>query len=219
MAATKTKRKPITMQHRHGFLTHRDAIWAAIRALKKFTYLDIEQKVNVRTDVKQDLVSTDTIRTYVKRLTLGKYLELIKGEKSDTDIHSRYIRKRWHLINDIGIDAPRLDKEGNESKQGEVRKQLWNAMKILKEFNWHDLVATAATGSTIIKELDVKDYIKHLKKAGYIRLVKPGNKVEPSRFRFIPARNTGPLPPMVQRVKQVFDPNLGEVVWPKGNES
>lgn len=219
MAETKNKRKPITMKHRHGFLTHRDAIWSAIRILKQFTYLDIEQKVNVSCKQKKPLVAIDTIRTYVKRLTLGNFLENIEGVSHIGNVTGSYTRKRWALINDVGIDAPRLDKKGCQSKQGIVRKRLWNAMKILKEFNWFELSAAAETDGIKIKELDVRDYLKHLKKAGYIRVVVQATHTSPARYRFIAAYNTGPLPPMVQRVKQVFDPNLGIVVWPKGVKS
>ena len=33
----------------------------------------------------------------------------------------------------------------------------------------------------------------------------------PTRYRLI--RNTGPRPPMVQRIDAIYDPNLGAVVW------
>ena len=66
---------------------------------------------------------------------------------------------------------------------------------------------------TPVKESDAKDYIKFLKAAGYVRIAQKRAPGRATLFQFIEARYTGPRPPMVQNIKQVFDPNLGEVVW------
>jgi hypothetical protein len=58
-----------------------------------------------------------------------------------------------------------------------------------------------------------RSYLKWLKRAGYVVEVqasKPGTK---ARFRLGHGKYTGPRPPMIQRIGQVFDPNLGEVVF------
>jgi hypothetical protein len=34
-----------------------------------------------------------------------------------------------------------------------------------------------------------------------------------TRYRFLAARYSGPKPPMIQRIKAVYDPNRSEVVW------
>lgn len=206
MAAVKHTRTPVNMPLRHGHLTHRDAIWEQIRKQKRFTVMDIEQ---------QTCINFETIKTYLKGLANAGYLREIDGEQNPKDKHGRYIRKRWELINDVGVDAPRVTKQGKPVTQGQAREKIWRAMKILGEFNWRELVATASTEKVTIKEYDLKDYLKHLHNAGYIIIVghrKPG---ESTRYKLIPSRYTGPRPPMIQRVKQVFDPNLGKVVWPK----
>jgi hypothetical protein len=60
-----------------------------------------------------------------------------------------------------------------------------------------------------------QDYLNQLALAGYLIEIKKGQAqgTHPTRFRFNPARNTGPRPPMIQRTKAVYDPNLGQVVW------
>ncbi len=222
MAAKKTQRKQAHLKARHGYLTHRDAIWAAIRELKKFTYFEIEHKVNgdsskgaaVKTNV-----STDTIRTYVRGLTRAGYIQEIEGQPNRKDPRARYTSKRWALIKDVGVDSPRVTREGVPVTQGRAREQMWKTMKVLGDFNWRELMATASTSEVVLKELDVKDYIKHLHNAQYIRRSQHRHPGSPTRYRFIQARYTGPLAPMIQRVKQVFDPNLGKVVWPKDGES
>lgn len=222
MAVKKHQRKAVHLKPRHGFLTHRDAIWAAIRELKTFTILDIEHKVNGDSskgaDVKTN-VSTDTIKTYVRGLTAANYLQEIEGQPNEKDLRICYVRKRWELIKDIGIDAPRVTRKGEPVTQGKARLQMWKAMKVLGDFNWIELTATASTKDVVIKELDAKDYIKHLHAAGYLKRSQDHQPGSPTRYRFIKTQYTGPLAPMIQRVKHVFDPNLGKVVWPKEGEA
>ncbi|MDT4835434.1 hypothetical protein FQZ97_690990 [compost metagenome] len=59
-------------------------------------------------------------------------------------------------------------------------------------------------------------YLRDLTLAGYVLVVdegKTGPKGRPARYRLAPGKYTGPLPPMIQRDGQVFDPNLGLVVY------
>lgn len=219
MSATKTKRKPVTMKHRHGFLTHRDAIWSAIRNLKQFGYLDIEQMVNVQTDEKLDRVSTETVRTYVKRLALGGYIKETEEIKVSKDTNDRYFRKQWELVNDVGIDAPVLTKDGKTSESGKMTKKIWNSIKILKKFSWKDVAVMSSTEELPIKERYIREYLENLRKARYIRLIQKGDKSRPSLYQFIPAKNSGPLAPMLRYKKEVFDQNIRAVVWAEGNES
>lgn len=44
-------------------------------------------------------------------------------------------------------------------------------------------------------------------------MVRPARGRIRARYRFIAGRNSGPRPPQVQRLKQVYDPNLDRVVW------
>ncbi|MEW6490806.1 MAG: hypothetical protein AB1578_23205, partial [Thermodesulfobacteriota bacterium] len=64
----------------------------------------------------------------------------------------------------------------------------------------------------VVGEADAEHYCRYLAKAGYLARV--GHR----RYRHLPRRRTGPLPPQIQRVRQVFDPNTGEVVWKGGAE-
>lgn len=87
-------------------------------------------------------------------------------------------------------------------------------MRMLGEFGYRDLTVTASTAATPIADIDAKDYLKHLYRAGYLKVTAPAHGNRPARYRLI--RNTGPKPPKVQRIRQVFDPNLNEVVWSQG---
>jgi len=210
MAATKTKRKPADSQLRHGHLTHRDAIWSAIRKLQEFGISDIENLTRV---------NHGTIETYLLGLTRADYLERT-AHQTRAQGDGKFQRSRWRLINDVGVDAPRVTRHGKRVTQGQARENMWRTMRIIGEFNARELAIQSSTEDVAVKASDAKDYVRHLHLAGYLKLTaesKPGNKPGTgtlARYRFIAACYTGPRPPMVQSVKQVFDPNLGKVMRP-----
>ena len=208
MAATRNKRKPIHIATSQRFPEGRQVIWAAIRKLRGFTVFDIERETRI---------NEHTIRTYVMGLERGGYLE----RHNPTRAKGQYQKARWTLVNDVGVDAPRVTRDGKPVTQGTRREQMWRTMRILGEFTIPDLAINASTEEHPVNEGDVKHYCMYLARAGYLTVVtpgKPGNRPGTGtrqRYRMLKSRYTGPQPPMIQRVHQVFDPNLGVVVWPK----
>ncbi len=197
------------IKHRHGHATHRDAIWSAIRDLREFSISEIEDKT---------LISHDSIKIYILGLTKAGYLKRAKHHHR-AKVDYRFVANRWQLINDIGVDAPRVTRGGKCITRGLGRENMWHAMRILRDFSAKELASHASTDDVIINHADAKNYINYLHKAGYLIVVMPatsGNKSDSqTRYRMPASRYTGPRPPMIQRTKQVFDPNTGEVVWPK----
>jgi hypothetical protein len=94
---------------------------------------------------------------------------------------------------------------------------MWRTMRMLNgDWSWRDLAIAASTETQPVSETDARDYCATLAKAGYLVPVTRGKGVGtglPPRYRFAPARNSGPRPPMIQRLCTLFDPNLGTVVW------
>lgn len=175
----------------------REAIWAKIRAFGTFTLRDLRDA----TDIKPR-----TITGYLTGLTAAGYLEtaLLDG------------RRTWRLVRDTGIDAPRVRADGSEVRQGRGTENLWRTMKILGQFTVAELAATAATDEVAISELTARSYVKALARAGYLAVLPRAGQNDPARYRF--ARDTGPKPPQIQRVKLVFDPNTREQIAIDGAE-
>jgi hypothetical protein len=96
--------------------------------------------------------------------------------------------------------APHLDKEGKPFPETD-QQRMWRGLRMMKACTAVDL-ATAVS----VKESVAYTYLKMLTHAGYV--TKSGDQ-----YRLV--RQHGPLAPMIQRVKQVYDPNLKAVVWPK----
>jgi hypothetical protein len=200
--------KPVHLTAATGYRTPQDCIWEAVRATRKFTLHEIDGWI--AKNCKQP-VNTFTLKSYLSRLQKGFYISVIDVEQL------RGIAKEhsYELVNDTGIHAPRLTREGMPSTQGLGRENLWRSMKMLKSFDFRDLVKSGSTGAVKISEAEARDYIKHLYKAGYLQQLQKVNRQAslPARYRLLPSKNTGPRPPMIQRIKRVFDPNLNEVVW------
>lgn len=186
--ATTTRQRPISRQ----------AIWEAIRARATgFTLFELERATGI---------NHDTVRSYVKALRAGGFVAVATPS-------GRVTPAVFTLARDIGREAPRLRRNGEPVTQGASREQMWRTMKIAVQFTAADLAVQASLPDSAVSEVDAKDYCKRLCAAGYLVVLRGGVPREPSVFRFVSTRDTGPLPPMVQRLKTVFDPNLNRVVW------
>lgn len=206
-------RKPIHLQAA-GKLTPRDRIWAAIRGLRQFapasTFAEIADYVvkHAPAEAVTRRIDEDTIKTYVESLVRAGFVRRLNPARS-----ARYEPARFQIARDVGIEAPRVTKAGKLVTQGGGREALWRSMKILKTFTRAELAQAASTASNKVDDEEANTYVYFLAKAGYLAVLKPGKPHHPARYRFIQAKNTGPRAPQIQRVRHVYDPNLGAVVW------
>ena len=200
--------QPVNQPRRHGYITHRDAIWAAIRQLRdSFTTRDIEHACGV---------DHSTIKNYVHGLDSAGYL-VVTGNAPAIDkpgqsrAGNRYTGHLYRLTTDTGVHAPMINKHGHQVATGQGSRALWSAMRVLGHFTVSELIAHS---HKTIAETTVKSYLKHLHRAGYLAMQRQRGG---AHYHLV--RNTGPLPPMIQRSKAVYDPNRREVAWqrPEGD--
>ena len=182
----------------------RAAVWKLIRRDRVVTVNSIYAEVRL---------GRDTIREYLTGLAARGYLM----KKSVTGHRGVTGEVTYTLMNDCGVDAPRVRRDGTEITQGKGREQMWRALDILAQkgarFDFRDLRLFASTDDIQVSEADVKCYISFLSAAGYLTAMEPGKPGTPARYRMFPTKWTGPRPPQIQRVKQLYDPNLKKVVW------
>lgn len=171
----------------------RDGIWVQIRNRRRFT----APEINRATDI-----PIKTITDYLKCLEAGGYLTSAKPGRA---------ARVYKLIKDTGVETPRVQRDGAPVTQGLGNEQMWRTMKSLKQFTWRDLAIHASTDAQPVTEEQAKSYCGWLHKAGYLVALQIGSSNVPTTYRF--ARDTGPKPPQIQRVKQVFDANERQVVW------
>lgn len=190
-------RKPIDQLNKEPKLQGQDGVWAEIRRLNIFTTRDIHENTDIH---------NKTITDYVKRLMAGGYIE----EHASFEETRRYV-----LVRDAGIHPPRIRPNGQPVTQGKGTENMWRSMRMLGQFTPRDIMVHSTTDTVSVTEATAKSYCSMLLKAQYLRVVQkavPGKRQ--ATYKFV--RNTGPLPPQIQRVKQVFDPNIREVTYYPG---
>lgn len=188
-------RRSVDKSQRTKVMGHgQQAIWDEIRRLKTFTITDIWGVVDMH---------RKSIINYVKRLQAGG--NVVPADDFATSF-------QYKMVIDAGTHAPRLTKEGAPVTQGGGTLNMWRSMRILTEFSPQDLVEHSTTSTVEVPLNTAKAYCSALMKAGYFRVLKKAKPpLTPAKYRLI--RDTGPKAPQIQRVKQVFDPNLNKVTY------
>ncbi|MDK2955382.1 MAG: hypothetical protein PWQ57_878 [Desulfovibrionales bacterium] len=190
-------RQPIDQQAQQP--RGQERYWAAVRELRDEGAPITTVAVHGRSNG-----AFGSVSDYVRRLELAGYLERVGATEAGVIL--------YRLAKD-SVYAPRVRKDGSIVPPTK-REHMWRALKMLGTVSILDLVACASTEQIEVKLVDAQDYVRHLARAGYLARVKGSS---PARWRLI--RYTGPRPPAVQRVKQIWDPNLKEVVWRANQEA
>ena len=195
--AHENKRKPAHIE-RIGGLNKRDRIWAQIRIQRSFNVRSLHAEL--------DDITKGSVHHYLKCLYAGGYISIISHSKPC----------QYNLIKDCGIEAPRLRPDGSPVNQGRVSENLWRTMKILKTFDWLDLSRVASTEEVQIKPVTAKRYVEALFHARYLLCIRASLPGSRAVYRFRTQMNTGSRAPMIQSDRSLYDPNLGKIVYQRG---
>ena len=181
----------------------RVAIWPELRKhLKKW--------VSVSEIAEASKQNKRTVSSYFQTLVAAGSMERRDDEQSRTAY--------YRLIKDHGFHAPRFNLKGEAVTQGVKTDNLWQSMRIKKTFTPREIAELSSNDTITVTRETARTYCHHLLQAGYLKCTKKSpNGVIDAHYRLI--RDTGPQAPMVQRVKRVFDPNLGEVMPLVGAQS
>lgn len=190
-------RKPIHLSLTGG-KSQRQRVWENIRATNGKPF-------DVR-DVTPGNVPTATAREYLVGLAAAGYLTVQTQGKAPRTA-SIYKQAR-----DTGAEAPRVRKNGEEVTQGHGNEGIWGAMQALGSFTPRVLAEISNA-----KPSTVQHYCAALQRAGYLTVEREGKGRGrggiSSQYRLLKSRVTGPRPPMITRLKAVYDPNIHEIVW------
>ncbi len=175
----------------------RQEVWEAIRAhLGSFTVADLAARSGA---------NRKTVKDYLRCLLPGG---IIQAEGED----------HYSLIDDRGFHAPRLNRAGQPVSQGAGVENMWRSIRGLPEFSPRDIAAHSTTPDVRVTEPTAKAYCSMLLKTGYLRVVKKAEPMAGRQAIYRLIRRSGPKPPQIQRIKQVYDPNTGAVHIP-GDQS
>lgn len=199
-------RKPVHVEMTGG-KSPRQRLWEQIRKARGvFTPDAIAAKASVPVSLAND---------YVKPLAKAGFIAVVSEER----LNAICKRLTYQLVRDNGVEAPRLTKAGAVVMQGSGNEKMWGTMRRMFKtncFNYRELAAFAGTRSGAVSEGTAKAYVGALFAAGYLDCVhsgRNGKNATPARYRLKPVMDSGSRAPMIQRTKQVFDPNLNTVVW------
>jgi hypothetical protein len=167
----------------------RGAIWNTIRRLHidgaaSFTAVDIRDRL-------PGLTPLTRIRDYLTGLCNGAYLE-------------RVAQGRYCLVRDVGVDAPRVRKDGSPVEAGRGQQAMWNVLRIHRGPLTPAALIAFFSGDSAprVSQATAKSYLDGLTRAGFARR-------ESGWYSLV--RNTGPKAPQIMRDKRLFDPNTGSV--------
>jgi hypothetical protein len=190
-------RKPVQFELAGG-KSQRQRIWEATRATGGKDFCQAE--------VTPGNVPPATARDYLRGLAKAGYLLLVQEGCAPRT------RAIFRLVKDAGAEAPRVDKQGNEVTQGNGNEAIWGAMQALGSFTPRVLAEMSGA-----KLGTVKSYCTALAHAGYLTVEREGKGRGhggiASQYRLLKSRINGPRPPMITRLKAVYDPNIHEIVW------
>lgn len=197
-------RKPAHLEMVGG-KSPRQRIWEAIRVA-----IDYEGGFTAADIARACKIEAPAVSDYLRALHLGGYL----GRHEPT---RRGEPARYWMERDNGVEAPRVRKDGSEATTGRGNEAMWQAMRnFLPTFDFREVAAYASTVDHPVLADTAKAYVLALHAAGYLVETQPakrGCQARPARYSLKRDHDSGPRPPMIQRTRAVFDPNLGRVVW------
>ncbi|MFV2947377.1 hypothetical protein [Pseudomonas japonica] len=200
----RTGKKPVHLAMTGG-KSPRQITWEALRQLAKDG-----KSATTYAIARHSGQDDEAVRDYLRGLAKAGIIRQVSTTgRKDAD---------WTLVQDEGIEAPRVNRAGKRQAT-EAVEFIWRALRIMGELSAEEAMAQAAAGGTPITEDAARRYLQRLANAGYLAR-SGGIPGHPARYRLIPARNSGPLYPVYQRHEchQIFDPNLGAVVWSQGEK-
>lgn len=206
---------PLKPIHQRDAEETREAIWQAIRETRgvdsapnrPFTAAHLWQQTGA---------SRATVTEYLTGLHRAGYITAVGKEAGKPGKMPATI---YRLIRDHGVEPPRVRRDGTAVTMGMGRENMWRTMRIMGEFTARELAISATTEEVVVAESEARTYCYHLHKAGYLATIgERSGRTGLTCYRLLQSRYSGPKPPMVQRVRQVYDPNTRTVVWTGGAE-
>lgn len=184
----------------------RQRVWTAIRKHREeFTIKQVAELGQMK---------YDSTRDFITGLKAGIIAEVRREKLPNMSKKIELIY--FKLVEDYGYNTPSVDRQGNIlSKSATVNKAMWNTLRITKQpVNATELAAISSTDEQQVSIETADSYLRFLHHAGYLKIARAAHHaVRKAKYRLLPGMDTGPIPPQIQRAKQVFDPNTNTVMY------
>ena len=180
----------------------RERVWDEIRKAKGEFTLDVIAE-NARMNV-------ESARDYFTGLRKAGFIAESRRERVK---HTPVYRYYYVLINDVGHDAPAVNRKGEILRPRAVNEAMWYVLRIGTAVTPRALAAYASTDERNVSENTANSYLQDLHRAGYVNVVSAATHTKQATYKLDPTKNTGPKPPQICRACRVFDPNINTVVY------
>jgi hypothetical protein len=184
---------PIHQKHAPGAALGRETIWPRVRERLNQWFTIAEIKAG-------DKINGRTIASFLQTLIAAGHMERRDGEGQAVE---------YRLNRDLGVHVPRYNRKGEKVSQGSGVDNMWRTMRMSRDFDPDELVLLSTTDSVSVDIKTAQAYCSKLLKAGYLKVLQKAQPLERKRARYQLIRDTGPLAPKIQRIKRVWDQNLG----------
>lgn len=175
----------------------RERAWDAIRQQPdRFTINQIAARAHI---------TVSALREFLMGLEKGGFIEEI--ERGGLCKKSIFFR----LVKDVGHTPPAVNRHGLIQRAASINQVMWQTLRICGDVTPRMLAAHASTEKLQVSHSNAKTFLMLLRKAGYVVVTKESRPGVQARYQLLPARNTGPKPPMITRARRVIDGNTGEV--------
>jgi len=180
----------------------RQRIWESIRVLAPgFSINDIARRSGQMPRVINEYFSS------LAKAGIIQVLESPAGKESTV----------YSLVRDEGVEHPRLNRKGERTHLHLITENIWRSIRILKgSFTADTVLHTASAGGVRMTIIRVRQYLHALTEAGYLEKTECDRNT-PESYQLNNGMHTGPLPPEIRKLDslQVYDPNLGKLVYTK----
>lgn len=185
----------------------RQRVWLAIRKNRdEFTIQQVADLGQMKYDSTRDFI------TGLKKAGI-----IAESRRENLPNMSKKIELIYFkLVDDLGYTAPSVDRQGNIlGRTATVNKAMWNTLRITKQpVNANELAAISSTDEQKVSVETADSYLRLLHHAGYLKIAREAHHaVRKAKYQLLPGMDTGPIPPQIQRAKQVFDPNTNTVMY------
>ncbi|MGE7992521.1 hypothetical protein ACQKPE_16070 [Pseudomonas sp. NPDC089554] len=184
----------------------RQRIWESVRILGiAFSINDIARRSGQM---------PDDINRYFKALIKAGIIKVVESPPGK-------VGRVYSLVQDEGADYPRVNGKGQRTYDHLATENIWRTVRILNgNLTAEGVTQTASAGGASLTIIKVRQYLNALTEAGYLEKTQV-DVTKPEIYRLVPGKYTGPRPPEIRKLDslQVYDPNLGKLVYVKTNGS
>ncbi len=154
----------------------------------------------------------------VKRSAVVKWVDAMVASGALRTIGSRPGTPQAAVVYAVTRRTPPARPEGG---RGDVRLNLWTAMRSLPQFTVTELAAAAATDVVPVKRETALEFVRQLASLGVLVTVRPATRhvLDSGVYRLKPSHNTGPRPPRWVKASFLYDPNVNRSIGDGDGES